>query len=82
MKQSQVKFHGFDPDEALVKFEPRAGEATLRTEDIIAKIKAHAEAGDVALVMMSGVQYYTGQRFDIKTITKAARDCQVPTVVR
>lgn len=66
---SQIKFHGFEPDEALVELLPRAGEHTLRTEDIIAKIK---EVGDeLALVMMGGVQYYTGQFFDLKSIAAA-----------
>lgn len=70
MLESQVKFHGFDPKDALVELEPRAGEHTLRTEDIIATIQS---VGDqLALVNMSGLQYYTGQVFDMKAITAAA----------
>ena len=66
--ETQIKFHGFDPSEALIELKPRKGEHTLRTEDIIAKIE---ETGDsLALVMMGGVQYYTGQFFDLKTITE------------
>ncbi|MDH5367354.1 MAG: kynureninase [Cyclobacteriaceae bacterium] len=70
--ESQIKFHGFNPEEALVELKPRKGEHTLRTEDIIAKI---SEVGDeLSLVMMGGVQYYTGQYFDIKSITKAGQN--------
>ena len=54
MLQSQLRFHGFDPDVAIVKVAPRPGEMTLRTEDIVATIAAHA--GDIALLLMSGIQ--------------------------
>ena len=67
--QQQAKFHGFAPDDAIIQLYPRAGEYTLRTEDIIAKIE---EAGDtLALVMLGGVNYYTGQFFDLENITDA-----------
>ncbi|MFN3801317.1 kynureninase [Belliella pelovolcani] len=70
MLETQVKFRGLNPDEVIVELSPRAGEHTLRTEDIIAAIQ---EAGDsLALVMMAGLQYYTGQVFDMKAITDAA----------
>ncbi|MHA7129580.1 kynureninase [Algoriphagus namhaensis] len=70
--ESQVKFHGLNPDDVLVELEPRAGEHTLRTEDILAKIQ---ELGsELALVMMGGIQYYTGQLFDMKAITYAAHE--------
>lgn len=68
--ESQLRFHGYNPDEALIEVKPRHGEHTLRTEDIISKIREHT--GELALLMFSGVQYYTGQFFDIKAITKAA----------
>ena len=70
MLETQVKFRGLNPDEVILELSPRAGEHTLRTEDIIAAIQ---EAGDsLALVMMAGLQYYTGQVFDMKAITDAA----------
>lgn len=68
--ETQIKFHGLDPKEALIELKPREGEHTLRTEDILQSIdKADSS---VALVMMAGVQYYTGQLFDIKSITAKA----------
>lgn len=67
--ESQVKFHGLDVQEHLVEVAPRAGEHLVREEDILNKI---AELGDeLALVMIGGVNYYTGQLFDMKTITEA-----------
>ncbi|MFD2513853.1 kynureninase [Pontibacter locisalis] len=70
--ESQTKFHGFNPDEAIVELFPREGEQTLRTEDILASIKAHGE--ELALVMMGGINYYTGQVFDMEAITKAGHE--------
>ena len=67
--ESQVKFHGFDPAEALVEVAPRPGEHTLRTEDIVATIERHGET--TALVLFGGVNYYTGQFFDLAAITRA-----------
>lgn len=67
--ESQVKFHGLDVNEHLVEVHPREGEQLIREEDILAKI---AELGDeLALVMIGGVNYYTGQLFDIEKITAA-----------
>lgn len=68
--ESQVKFHGFDYDEAVIEIEPREGEHTLRTEDILQTLEDNGE--QTALVFFSGVQYYTGQFFEIKKITAAA----------
>jgi len=67
--ESQLKFHNQEYEKALVEIAPRAGEHTLRTKDIIAEINKHGDS--VALVLLSGVQYYTGQLFDIKEITEA-----------
>lgn len=68
--ESQVKHHGYDYDDAVIEMTPRVGEHALRTEDIIAKIN---ETGDeLALLFFSGVQYYTGQVFNIKELTDAA----------
>ncbi len=68
--ESQIRLHGLDPDKALIELAPRSGERTLRTEDILQVIREHAH--ELALVMMGGVQYYTGQFFEIGKITKAA----------
>jgi kynureninase len=69
---SQAKLHGFDPREAVIKLEARPGEETLRDEDVL---EAIAEAGsELALVMLGGVNYYTGQVFDFESITKAGHE--------
>jgi len=68
--ESQARWHGFDPVDAIVEVAPRQGEDTLRTEDIVAVIEREGE--QVALVMFGGVNYYTGQFFDLPTITAAA----------
>lgn len=67
--ESQVRFHGLNPDIDLVGIAPREGEHTLRDEDILAKI---TELGDtLALVMFGGVNYYSGQLLDMSAITNA-----------
>jgi kynureninase len=67
--ESQVKFHDLDLSENLIEVAPRAGEHLIREEDILAKIE---ELGDeLALVMIGGVNYYTGQLFNIEKITAA-----------
>ena len=68
--ESQVRYHGFDPDEAIIEVTPREGENNLRTEDILAAIEQHQDA--TALVLFGGVNYYTGQLFDMEAITEAA----------
>ena len=73
--ESQVRFHGFDPKDAIIEIFPRSGEDTLRTEDILAAINENA--GELALVLFSGINYYTGQFFDIEAITKAAHNVGV-----
>jgi len=68
--ESQVKFHGLDPKTDIVEIAPREGEHLINEEDIYAKIE---ELGDeLALVMIGGVNYYSGQLFDMKTITEKA----------
>jgi kynureninase len=72
MFQSQVNFHGYNADDALVEIKRRDGEHNIRTQDVLAKIK---EVGDeLALVLIGGVNYYTGQVFDMKTITAAGHE--------
>ncbi|MBP6040768.1 MAG: kynureninase [Flavobacterium sp.] len=67
--QSQVNFHGYATEDAIVEVKRREGEHNIRLEDVLAKIN---EVGDeLALVLIGGVNYYTGQVFDMKTITKA-----------
>lgn len=68
--ESQVKFHGFDPKDAIIEVAPREGEATLRTADIIKHITDNGD--ELALVMFSGINYYTGQFFDLEAIAAAA----------
>ncbi|MEO6523356.1 MAG: kynureninase [Mucilaginibacter sp.] len=67
--ESQVRFHGYKPADAIIEVFPRAGEDTLRTEDILQKINDNA--GELALVLFGGINYYTGQFFDLEAITKA-----------
>ena len=69
MFQSQVHFHGYTQDDAIVEIKRREGEHNIRLKDILAKIN---EVGDeLALVLIGGVNYYTGQVFNMETITKA-----------
>ena len=68
--QSQINFHGLDCKDALVELAPRENEDIIFTEDIE---KVIAEQGDsIALIMLGGVNYYTGQAFDMKRITEVA----------
>lgn len=67
---SQARFHGFDPNEAIIELQPREGEYIIRTEDIIDTIEKHKD--ELALVCLGGVNYFTGQLFDMKSISEAA----------
>ena len=70
--QSQVAYHGFDPEEAIVTLNPREGEYLLRDEDILSIIDLHKDT--LATVMLGAVNYYTGQYFDLEKISNAAHD--------
>ena len=70
--ESQVTFHGFAEHDAIVELVPRDGESTLRTEDILETIEREGES--VALVMLGGVNYYTGQAYELEAITKAGHN--------
>lgn len=70
--QSQARFHGFDPDEVIIELQPRPGETLLRTEDIEARLEADKD--DIALMLMSGINYYTGQLFELGRLTRFARE--------
>lgn len=67
--ESQVKFHGLNYADAVIEVAPREGEYTIRLEDILSTIEQHKDS--VALVLFGGVNYYTGQVFDMPTIVKA-----------
>uniref|UniRef100_A0A3B3BJH6 Abnormal fluorescence under UV illumination n=3 Tax=Oryzias melastigma TaxID=30732 RepID=A0A3B3BJH6_ORYME len=67
--ESQIRLRGFDPQHSMLMLSPREGEATLRTADILEAIEKEGES--IAVVMLSGVQYYTGQLFDMAAITQA-----------
>ncbi len=75
--ESQVKFHGFNPEEAIIELSPRNGEFNLREEDILKVINENKN--EIALIIFGAVQYYSGQFFDIKKITEAGH--QVGAVV-
>lgn len=68
--ESQLKLHGINPEDGLIELKPRVGEHTLRNEDILQAIQQHGQS--IALVIFGAVQYYSGQFFNIKSITKAA----------
>jgi kynureninase len=68
--ETHVKHHGFDPADAIIEVAPREGEHTLRTEDILSMIEQHGR--ETALILFGGINYYTGQLFDLEKITKAA----------
>ncbi len=70
--QSQLKFHGYSIEEGLIEIEPREGEYHIREEDILSAIQNNQES--LALVMIGGVNYFTGQVFDMKAITEAGHN--------
>ena len=70
--ESQVNFHGYTYEEAVIEINPKEGEHTLRNEDVISAIEENKES--LALVMIGGVNYYTGQLFDMQSIAKAAKE--------
>jgi kynureninase len=70
--ESQIKFHGFDPNSSMILLKPEEGEETLRHEKIIEAIREHGD--ELALVMLPGVQYYTGQVFKMEEITKCSHE--------
>ncbi|KAF5357856.1 hypothetical protein D9756_001651 [Leucocoprinus leucothites] len=75
---SQVLAHGHDPKEAILELNPREGEYTLREEDILKTLQE--QGSSIALVLFSGVQYYTGQWFPMELITKKAKEQAVGNV--
>jgi kynureninase len=75
--KSQIHFHGFDPATSLIELTPRPGESCLRDEDIALLIESAGD--DIAVIMLGGVNYATGQAFDMEGITRLghARGCVV-----
>jgi len=71
MFETHVRHHGLNPDETIIEVQSRNGEHTIRTEDILQTIETYKE--ETALVLFSGINYYTGQLFDIPAITTAAK---------
>ncbi len=69
--ESQVRFHGLDPDQSIVEVFPRDGESFIRKQDLIDAINQAGE--QLALVLVGGVNYYTGQLFDMQEITRAGQ---------
>lgn len=68
--ETQARFHGFDPDDAIIEVAPRNGERLIREEDILAAIDANTD--ELALLFFGGVNYFTGQLFDLGRLTEAA----------
>lgn len=69
--ESQIQFHGLDPKDAMILLEPKDVDTPiLSTEQILQKIDEHAH--ELALILLPGIQFYTGQYFDIKRITEHA----------
>ncbi|MCG8604113.1 kynureninase [bacterium] len=70
--QSQIKFHGFEPETSLIEIRPQDYERTIRTEDIERLLKEGGES--IAMVMLGGVNYYSGQAFEMERITRAGHE--------
>ena len=75
--KSQLKLHGFDPKNDLVEWSPRGNENLLRIEDLQEIIKKNGD--EIALILVGGVNYYTGQLLDLKKIAKIghSKGCKV-----
>ena len=75
--ESQAKFHGFDAKESIIELQPSQGKETVDLEDIMATIEKHGD--EIALIMIGGVNYYTGQLYPLAEITRAghAKGCKV-----
>ena len=75
--QSQLEFHGYDPEACLIEWTPRAGETLLHLQDLETILDEQGE--EIALILIGGVNYYTGQSFDLKKIAEMghAKGCKV-----
>ena len=70
--EMQARFHGFDPKDAILELPLRPGESTHRTEDILEYVDKNGD--DIALILIGGVNYYSGQLFDMQAITRAGHE--------
>ncbi|VDL78784.1 unnamed protein product [Nippostrongylus brasiliensis] len=70
--ESQIRLHGRTVEDSMLFLNPRHGESTLRTEDVLSYIEEHGD--EIAVIFLPGIQYYTGQLFDIHSITKAGKN--------
>ena len=68
--ETPARHHGFEPDDVIIEVSPREGEHLIREEDIIKIINDNND--EVALVFFGGMNYFTGQLFDMEKLTKAA----------
>ncbi len=68
---SQIRMHGFDADEGLLEWSPRDGDTRLYTEDLAAMLAEHGNS--IALLLLPGVQYYTGQVIDMGKVCELGR---------
>ena len=71
MMETHVKHYGYNPADAILEIKPRQGEHTIRNEDVLQMIVQHKE--ELALVLLGGIHYYSGQLFDMQTITQLAQ---------
>jgi len=69
--KSQIEFHGLDPNDTLIELKPKEGEYCLSTDDILKTIELNGES--TALIMLGGVNYYTGQKYDMEIIAEAGK---------
>lgn len=70
--ESQIRFHGYDPAEALIRWAPREGEHFLRMDNLEALLDEHGDS--TATIMLGGVNYYTGQCLDMAAITRMGHE--------
>lgn len=73
--EQQVRLHGMNPEKCILEVKPRQGEVTLRTEDIVETIEKNKD--ELALVLFSAVNYYTGQFYDIKRMAATCQKHQI-----
>jgi kynureninase len=75
--ETQLKYHGHNPSESLIEWSPRKGETLLNMEDLESMLHSHGH--EIALLLIGGVNYYTGQYLDLKKISELGhkKECKV-----